>query len=147
MQTIENTREKDITLVQADDEEVAAEEDQDEFEEHFKKIRPPNVLITTCYKPSSVMFKFLAEMLEVLPCATYYKRKGYPIKKIAEYASNRDFTDVMVFNEDRKNINGLLLVHLPDGPTAHFRLSNLVLGKDIKVRKLYSIRFKLLFTL
>ena len=30
-------------------------------------------------------------------------------------------------------INGMLLVHLPDGPTAHFRLSNLTLGKDIKV--------------
>eukprot|EP00887_Chlorella_sp_A99_P000546 scaffold17.g546.t1 len=29
-------------------------------------------------------------------------------------------------------INGLLLVHLPDGPTARFRLSNLVLGQDIK---------------
>jgi rRNA maturation protein Rpf1 len=40
----------------------------------------------------------------------------------------------MVFNEDRKSINGLLLVHLPDGPTAHFKLSNLVLGRDIKVR-------------
>ena len=40
----------------------------------------------------------------------------------------------MVFNEDRKNINGMLLIHLPDGPTAQFRLSNLVLSKDIKVR-------------
>lgn len=29
-------------------------------------------------------------------------------------------------------INGMLLVHLPDGPTAHFRLSNLKLGRDIK---------------
>lgn len=38
-----------------------------------------------------------------------------------------------VFNEDRKQVNGLLLVHLPDGPTAQFRLSNLVLGVDIKV--------------
>jgi hypothetical protein len=27
----------------------------------------------------------------------------------------------------------MLLVHLPDGPTARFRLSSLVLGKDIKV--------------
>jgi hypothetical protein len=30
-------------------------------------------------------------------------------------------------------INGMLVIHLPDGPTALFRLSNLVLGKDIKV--------------
>ena len=38
-----------------------------------------------------------------------------------------------VFNEDRKQINGLLLVHLPDGPTAQFRMSNLKLSSDIKV--------------
>ena len=43
--------------------------------EHFQRVRPPNVLLTTCYKPSGIMYKFLAEMLEVLPCATYYKRQ------------------------------------------------------------------------
>lgn len=130
--TIENTREKDETMVQPDDAEVAADEDQDEFAEHFKRVRPPNVLITTSYKVTGVAYRFISELLEVLPCATYYKRQGYPLKKIVEYARNRDFTDLMVFNEDRKQINGLLLVHLPDGPTARFRLSNLVLSDDIK---------------
>ena len=43
--------------------------------EHIQRVRPPNVLLTTCYKPSGIMYKFLAEMLEVLPCATYYKRQ------------------------------------------------------------------------
>ena len=41
----------------------------------------------------------------------------------------------MVFNEDRKGVNGLLLVHLAEGPTAHFKISNLVLGRDIKARR------------
>lgn len=68
-----------------------------------------------------------------LPCAEYYKRNGFSLKKIVQFASNRDYTDLVVLNEDRKGINGLLLVHLPDGPTAHFKLSNLVLGKQIKV--------------
>lgn len=146
-QTIENTREKDETMVGADDEEVAADEEQDEFSgaaehggasgfsecckldlhltplpsplhlcsfwchpvlgaqphappplvhlrflgchtilcalvhpspfplphpmfdphalpaEHFARVRPPKVLITTCYKPSKVMYTFLSEML------------------------------------------------------------------------------------
>lgn len=97
-------------------------------------VRPPKVLLTTCYKPSKIMYDFLSEMLETLPEAEYYKRNGLPLKKIVKFASNRDFTDVMVFNENRKSINGLLLIHLPDGPTAHFRLSNLVLGRDIKVK-------------
>ena len=130
--TIENQRVKDITAVEPDDEEVAADEADDEFAEHFNASRPPNVLITTCYRPSGVMYKFIADLLDTLPTVTYYKRQGYPLKKIVQYAANRGFTDIMVFNEDRKNVNGLVLVHLPDGPTARFRLSNLVLSSDIK---------------
>ncbi|KAG1657804.1 hypothetical protein FOA52_006580 [Chlamydomonas sp. UWO 241] len=130
--TIESTREKDETMVQPDDEEVEVDEDDDEFAEHFKNIRPPKVLITTCYKPSKVMYTFLSEMLEVFPAAQYYKRAGYPLKKIVKFAAAREYTDVVVFNEDRKSINAMLVIHLPDGPTARFRLSNLKLGKDIK---------------
>lgn len=70
---------------------------------------------------------------QVLPSAQYYKRAGFPLKKICQYATARGFTDVLVANEDRKSVNGLLLIHLPGGPTAHFRLSKLVLSKDIKV--------------
>ncbi len=92
-------------MVAVDDAEVQADEAQDEFAgnvvstsdchttllpytlvnvfhvyvaEHFQRVRPPNVLLTTCYKPSGIMYKFLAEMLEVLPCATYYKRQVHP---------------------------------------------------------------------
>lgn len=70
----------------------------------------------------------------MLPSAQYYKRNGFPIKKIIEYAGKRGYTDLMVFNEDRKAVNGLLVVHLPGGPTAHFKLSKMVLGSDIKAR-------------
>ena len=59
--------------------------------------------------------------------------QGYAVKKIAEFASNRGFTNLIVLNENRKEVNGLLLVHLPHGPTAHFRLSNLKLSREIKV--------------
>ena len=150
--------------------------------EYFRRESRPKVLLTTNYKPSAIMYAFIADMLEVLPDATYYKRQvgclmrpanaaapcisgcqaaeepvsqggadpplgglcapadlalllqGFPLKKIVQYASNRGFTDLMVFNEDRKTINGVLVVHLPDGPTAHFKLSNIVLSKDIKVQ-------------
>ena len=59
--------------------------------------------------------------------------QGTPIKKIVKYATARGFTDVAVFNENKKHVNGLLLIHLPAGPTAHFKLSSLKLSKDIKV--------------
>jgi hypothetical protein len=40
----------------------------------------------------------------VLPCAEYYKRQGFPLKKIVKYAANRDYSDLLVFNEDRKEV-------------------------------------------
>lgn len=130
--TLENTREADVTMVASGDEDVALDEADDEFAAHFSREREPKVLITTCYKPSKGMYAFLAEMLAVLPCAEYYKRQGFPLKKIVAFASNRDYSDLLVFNEDRKEVNGVLHVHLPDGPTAHYKITNLVLGKEIK---------------
>ncbi len=53
------------------------------------------------------------------------------------HAAGAGYTNVAIFNENRTfskgaRVNGLLLIHLPCGPSAHFRLSNLVLTKDIK---------------
>ncbi len=70
----------------------------------------------------------------MLPAAQFFKRAGFPLKKIIEYAARREYSDVMVVNEDRKAVNGLLVVHLPAGPSVHFKLSKLVLGADIPVR-------------
>ena len=52
-------------MVEAGDEEVAADEATDEFAAHFAAERPPNVLLTTSQKPSKIMFDFLSEMIEV----------------------------------------------------------------------------------
>jgi ribosome production factor 1 len=43
----------------------------------------------------------------------------------------QDFTDVIVVNEDFKTPSGLLLVHLPDGPTAYFRLTSMRTRKQV----------------
>jgi ribosome production factor 1 len=61
--TLENTREADVTIVKAGDEDIAIEEDQDEFAAHFNSERPPHVLLTTCYKCTSVMYKFCADLM------------------------------------------------------------------------------------
>jgi hypothetical protein len=45
----------------------------------------------------------------VLPCAEYYKRQGFPLKKIVAFASNRDYSDLLVFNEDRKEVRQLFV--------------------------------------
>jgi rRNA maturation protein Rpf1 len=70
----------------------------------------------------------------VFPSAVFYKRQGYALKKIIEYAKQNGFTDVVVVNEDKKVLNGMVVCHLPDGPTAVFNLSSVILNRDIKGR-------------
>ena len=61
-------------------------------------------------------------------------RRNSSIKKTVKQAVSKGYTDVVVVNEDNRIPNGLLLSHLPEGPTAHFRLSNVKITKEIKVR-------------
>jgi ribosome production factor 1 len=70
--------------------------------------------------------------MELFPTIYFYKRKGYEIKQICEIAASKGFTDLIVVSEDHKAVNGLWLIHLPGGPTAHFKLSSLKLIRDIK---------------
>ena len=45
---------------------------------YFACQEEPKVLLTTCYKPSKLMFELLADLLDVLPVAYYYKRQAGP---------------------------------------------------------------------
>ncbi|CAL9149829.1 unnamed protein product [Musa hybrid cultivar] len=130
--TIENTREVDETVCRPDDEELFAGNDADEFSQVLKQEVTPKILITTNRFNSTRGPAFIQELLSVIPNAHYHKRGTYELKKIVEYAKNKDFTSVMVVHSNRREPDALLIINLPDGPTAHFKLSKLVLRKDIK---------------
>lgn len=73
----------------------------------------------------------------MIPNSEVRLRNFSSIKKSAHLAAERGFTDLLVFNEDKSKkvlANGLLHVHLPDGPTAHYRLSNVKLAARMRVR-------------
>jgi len=63
LQTIENTREL-VEDTPRTAEEVAAAEADDEFADHFTRARAPKVLVTTCYRPTAAMYRFLTELLQ-----------------------------------------------------------------------------------
>ncbi|XP_041000716.1 ribosome production factor 1 isoform X1 [Juglans microcarpa x Juglans regia] len=130
--TIENTREFDETVCKPDDEELFAGNDADEFSGILKREHIPKVLITTCRFNSTRGPAFISELLSVIPNAHYYKRGTYDLKKIVEYANKKDFTSIIVVHTNRREPDALLIIGLPDGPTAHFKLSKLLLRKDIK---------------
>lgn len=130
--TIENTREFDETVCRPDDEELYAGNDADEFSSILKQVDTPKILITTCRFHSTRGPDFVSELLTVIPNAHYHKRGTYDLKKIVEYATKKDFTSLIVVHTNRREPDALLIINLPDGPTAHFKLTNLVLRKDIK---------------
>ena len=135
--TIENQRIKDDADMEDPDDEIGNEDADDEFASHFNHAKAPRVMITTGRKPSGEMFYFLENLFTVIPNMYYYARRAYHVQEIIRLAISRGFTDLLVFNENRKfskgaKVNGMLHVHLPEGPTCLYRLSSLVLSKKIR---------------
>lgn len=134
--TIESLRENDqTTLTNLDDEEneeVRKEIELDEFSEYFNKAYEPKVLITYSDNPCSKTRGFAKELTQIIPNSLATTRHRSSVKKICASAEREGYTDVLIFNENRKKVNGLLLIHLPNGPTAHFKVSNVKLTKDLK---------------
>lgn len=168
--TLDNTREVEPTMVQRMDEEVAADEADDEFAAYYnfhttttipnsseqqqeqkqtddeekkmdgESIRP-KVLITTRPKPSRKLYYFIADLQKLIPALYFYPRKEYSIKEICTFASNRNFTHLIVLSEKSKVCNGMTISHLKShpntglaGPTAFFKVSNVITANDIPNR-------------
>jgi len=95
-------------------------------------------MITTNKAPSVHLHTFIADLMAVFPNSAYYKRGTFELKKICAMASERGFTDMMVINENKKTANGVVLIHLPGGPTAHFKAFHLVTLKSLRAESLCS---------
>lgn len=131
--TLDNMRVKDETMVDLDDEEIMQDAATDEFASYFEGKTVPKVLFTTCNRPRNhETMLFIEDLLQVVPNSEYKNRKGIDLKKIIPDAVQRGFTAIVVVNEDQKKANGLVISHLPDGPTAHFKLTSIRRSKNIK---------------
>ncbi|CDW58573.1 Brix domain containing protein [Trichuris trichiura] len=130
--TIENTREFDETFVQPDDPEDILEENTDEFASYFQLASRPKVLLTTSPKAKLLSWKLCYQLQRCIPEAKMISRKSVPLKKLITCAKNESFTDLLIVHEDNRQPNGIVLCHLPDGPTAYFKLQSLKFPSDIK---------------
>ncbi|KRY01893.1 Brix domain-containing protein F44G4.1, partial [Trichinella pseudospiralis] len=130
--TLENTREYDETIVLPNDEEEVYEENTDEIAPYFQMKTKPKVLLTTSPKAKVVSWKLCYEFHRCIPNSHVIGRKGISLKRLISLANSKNYTDIVVVHEDRRSPNGLVLCHLPDGPTAYFKMQNVKLPKDIK---------------
>ena len=134
--TKERLRREDVTMVntgEVDDEaEIRQDEADDEFAKFFRTKRNPKVLITTCRKPNYRTRLFVHELKWLLPNSTARPRKDYQIKEIVGFAKQRGFTDLVIVGERLKKPYELIISHLPEGPTATFRVSNFFMAKELE---------------
>eukprot|EP01127_Copromyxa_protea_P010942 TRINITY_DN2717_c0_g1_i3.p2 TRINITY_DN2717_c0_g1~~TRINITY_DN2717_c0_g1_i3.p2 ORF type:complete len:238 (-),score=51.89 TRINITY_DN2717_c0_g1_i3:42-755(-) len=122
-------------MVTPDDQEILDDEAIDEFASYFSSDKPPKVYLTTSAgrvkKEKSETMGFIKDMLITIPNSTYEERKKRTLKDIIDTCKAQDYTDVMVINEDHGRPNGILVSHLPDGPTCLFKLTNITLMKAV----------------
>ena len=130
--TIDNAREHDKTYISKDDQEMVEEDQNDEFADYFRGEVEPQILLTTSIKHTGSIFKFIKELREVIPNCDFFPRNKYNLKEIIEQAKGEGYTAVIVVYERVKKPYRLMISHLPNGPTAEFKLSNIVYHEQLK---------------
>lgn len=101
----------------------------DEYEE--AKYRDPSVLITTSRDPSMRLLQFQKELRLIFSGSVRMNRGSYVLKDIVKMCRERGFTDLVVLHEHKGEPDGMIVSHLPFGPTAYFGISDVILRHDL----------------
>ncbi|KAK4474905.1 hypothetical protein MN116_000748 [Schistosoma mekongi] len=131
-QTLETLRTIDETIVPREDEEVVIEHETDELSSIFSGEVIPKILLTHSDRVCPRTIGFCKDLCLVIPNIQLVARWHLPLKKIIPLAIERGFTCLLIVNEDQKKINSLIVSHLPNGPTATFRLTNVLLRREMR---------------
>jgi ribosome production factor 1 len=133
--TLEMLRDDDDTIVDKennDDEEIKESIENDEYTSYFNHEYDPQILLTTSIKHTGAIFKFMRELKELIPNSFFYYRKKYDLGTIAKDAIKRGFTDIIVVGERMRKPYRMFVIHLPDGPTAEFKIFNINYRDEIE---------------
>eukprot|EP00300_Choanocystis_sp_HF-7_P028391 c33971_g1_i1.p1 GENE.c33971_g1_i1~~c33971_g1_i1.p1 ORF type:complete len:314 (-),score=83.11 c33971_g1_i1:18-890(-) len=98
----------------------------------------PKVVITSSRDPSSLLKQFLKELRLLFPGSQTINRGSYRTKDLIDACLANQVTDLIIAEEHRGIPDGLIVCHLPHGPTAYFNLSNVVTRHEIAVRETVS---------
>ena len=97
--------------------------------------RVPKLLITTSLNSNlhheAQLLTTLFPYSVYIPRSAHYYGHKFSVREISSFATNRNYTTLMVLKEDQKKPTGLTIVHLPAGPTFHFSISNWIEGKKL----------------
>lgn len=91
----------------------------------------PRVCVTTSRDPSSRLKQFAKEVKLLVPNSTRINRGNSRVDELMEGCRQSEYSDVVIVQETRGEPDGLVVCHLPLGPTAFFTLSGAVLRHDL----------------
>jgi U3 small nucleolar ribonucleoprotein protein IMP4 len=120
---------KDISW---EDERTQNQVDNVDDEYSFAGIRDPKICVITSRDPSSRLKAFAKEVKLLFPNSQRVNRGNHKVNELIEACRGNDFTDVVMIQETRGEPDGLVISHLPFGPTAYFTLRNVVQRHDIE---------------
>jgi U3 small nucleolar ribonucleoprotein protein IMP4 len=96
------------------------------------KFAEPKILLTTSRTPSQRLMQFLKEMRIIIPNSVRVNRGNTVIKDLVKISQENEFSDLVILHENRGVPDGMIISHMPFGPTIYFGLFNVVLRHDIK---------------
>ncbi|KAJ4777211.1 U3 small nucleolar ribonucleoprotein IMP4 [Rhynchospora pubera] len=128
----ESTLRREIDL---EDEQTAIPRSLIDDEYANATVSDPKIMLTTSRNPSAPLTQFVKELKIVFPNSIRMNRGGQVLSEIIESCRAHEYTDVILVHEHRGVPDGLIVSHLPFGPTAFFSLLNVVTRHDIKDRK------------
>ena len=91
----------------------------------------PRIMITTSRRPSSKLVQFQKEMNLLFPNSIRFNRGAYRLKDIVDAAERKEFTDIVLLHEHAGEPDGMVISHMPFGPTLYLGLSNTTLRHDL----------------
>lgn len=94
-------------------------------------VEDPKIVVTTSRDPSSKLKQFAKEVKLIFPNSQRINRGNYETKQLMDACRANQVTDLLMVHEHRGVPDGLIVCHLPHGPTASFTLSNVVMRHDI----------------
>lgn len=138
---------------------VMADQLTDELAPYFTRDTQPKLLITSSDKicsrsrvsislhscsqcsPFECLQGFCKQLAETIPNSQFFSRHDQDLKKIIARGIEAGYTDLLVINEDRKTPNGLIMSRLPNGPTLHFKMTNV----KLRVSRVYNWTSRLFY--
>lgn len=118
---------------QVDAEDTRTEEVRTHIDDEYADagLVEPRVCVTTSRDPSSRLKQFSKEVRLLIPNSVRINRGNNRVDELIDGCRRSEFSDVVVVQETRGEPDGLVICHLPFGPTAYFGLTGAVMRHDL----------------